>query len=102
MWADYWRLEPWNRFLDYHSPFSVAEAKLSVFCRDEECKMPLAPPVVFAALQATRATGPSSFLGPAYDQLILAVSNAISAWAVGQPSNLALTGMATGISGVGT
>ena len=39
--------------------------------------------------------------GQSYDHFALALSQALSVWAIGQPQNLALTGAVVGVSGVG-
>ena len=63
--------------------------------------MALAPPVIFSALQAARASGVFPLLGRNFDTLALALASGVSQWAVGQPQNLALLGAVTGVAGSG-
>lgn len=62
----------------------------------------LTAPGIYGALMSTRFAGPFPFGGISYDLLAQGVSSALIAWGVGQPQNLALTGLATGVSGAGT
>jgi len=63
--------------------------------------MALTQPTIQSALMATRSAGSHPFMGAQYDRLVLALSTALATWGVGNPANLALTGTATGTSGVG-
>tara|TARA_Y100000310_G_scaffold241573_1_gene245595 strand:+ start:1241 stop:1846 length:606 start_codon:yes stop_codon:yes gene_type:complete len=63
--------------------------------------MALIPPVIFSELQQARAASPFPFSGFQFDQLALGVSIAVSGWAIGQPQNVALTGVAAGAVGGG-
>lgn len=63
--------------------------------------MALIPPLVFAALMNNRNGAANSFSGPAFPQLALGLANGLCLWAVGQPQNLALAGVASGSAGGG-
>lgn len=64
--------------------------------------MALTPPAFFQDLMTARAMAPFPLLGANFDRLAQAVSFAIPSWAVGQQTNLALTGVAAGNTGAGT
>jgi len=64
--------------------------------------MALNPAVILTALQAARSSGALPLLGINYDRLATGIAQGVSQWGVGQPQNLALTGMATGFGGAGT
>ena len=59
--------------------------------------MALTPTGIYQALFSCRAI----FSGPNFDRLALGLSTGITAWAIGQPQNLALSGTAVGIAGAG-
>lgn len=59
--------------------------------------MALTPPLIYQAFATNRAL----FNGPNFDRLALGLSTGLVTWAVGQPQNLALTGISTGIAGAG-
>jgi hypothetical protein len=63
--------------------------------------MALVPPAFLEILLASRLVAVNGFAGAAYDQLCLGVANGVCAWAVGQPDNVALEGLAIGAAGVG-
>lgn len=62
----------------------------------------LTAPVIYGALMSARFSGPFPFGGISYDLLAQGIAAALSSWGVSQPQNLALTGVATGVSGAGT
>lgn len=64
--------------------------------------MAVTPGVIYSALIANRASGIHPLLGPNFETLALAIGNSVAAWAVGQPLNVALAGVAAGASGGGT
>jgi hypothetical protein len=64
--------------------------------------MALTPPTLYSAFAANRASGGFAFNGQLFDLFALGLSNALSSWAVGQPQNLALSGIATGLLGGGS
>ena len=63
--------------------------------------MALTPSILYSALIAARLSGALPFAGVSYDKLALGVAQAVSVWGVSQPANLGLSGLATGMSGVG-
>lgn len=64
--------------------------------------MALTAPLIYQELAAARAVGGFPLVGPKFDQLAQGVAFAIVTWAVGQPQNVALKGIATGSTGSGT
>lgn len=64
--------------------------------------MPLSPAVLTASFLANQNSGPFSFNGPAFPPFCTALGNAIYSWAVGQPQNILLNGVSTGLVGAGT
>jgi len=60
--------------------------------------MALTPGSLQGALVGSRGM----FNGPAADKLIAGIASGVASWAVGQPGNVALTGVATGTAGTGT
>jgi len=64
--------------------------------------MALTPNLIQAAILANRSSGSFAFLGIPFDQMALGIGVGLSSWAVSQPSNLSLTGIATGVAGAGS
>lgn len=64
--------------------------------------MALTPTSIYAELSAARAAGAFPLAGLQSDALLRGIANGVGAWAVGQPQNVALTGIATGAVGGGT
>lgn len=64
--------------------------------------MALTPNVIYGALFSARSAGAHAFLGVNFERLALGISMGITQWGVGQSSNLALKGLAAGISGAGS
>lgn len=64
--------------------------------------MALTGSLIIQALMGTRTMGASPFNGPAFVSLATGIGNGMAMWAVGQPSNLAMTGLSTGTIGAGT
>jgi hypothetical protein len=64
--------------------------------------MALTPNLIQAAILANRSAGLFAFMGMPFDQMALGIGVGISSWAISQPSNLALTGIATGVAGAGS
>jgi hypothetical protein len=64
--------------------------------------MALTVPTLYQALLASRFSGGFPFAGVPYDALALGIASGVVQWGIGQPTNLALTGWATGIAGAGT
>jgi hypothetical protein len=62
----------------------------------------LSPQIFYGPLAANRASGGFAFMGSLFDQFAWGLSNAMSSWAINQPQNLALMGIATGTLGAGT
>lgn len=50
---------------------------------------------------SSRAAAPFPLVGVNFDRLATAISQAVVAWAVGQPQNVKLQGQATGVAGAG-
>ncbi len=63
--------------------------------------MPLTPPLIYSELVAARASGGFPFAGVQFDQLAMGVSSAVASWALGQPQNVFVVGVATGAVGGG-
>ena len=63
--------------------------------------MALTPNLIYQELILVRAAGGFPFAGLQFDRLAWGISNGISVWAVGQPQNVALQGVATGTAGAG-
>lgn len=57
----------------------------------------LNPTFIYQTLAANRTI----FNGPNFEPFALGLSTGVCAWAIGQPQNLALSGLATGVTGVG-
>lgn len=64
--------------------------------------MALTPNGIQVSLAANRASGIFPQLGVPFDQLALGIGIGVSSWAISQPQNLALSGMATGVAGAGS
>ena len=64
--------------------------------------MALTPNFIQVSILANRAAAPFPFLGILFDQLALGVGIGITTWAISQPQNLALSGVATGVAGAGS
>lgn len=63
--------------------------------------MALTPAVILGSLLAARASGGVPMNGVNFDKMAMGIANSVSTWAVMQPQNLALTGVAVGTGGVG-
>lgn len=63
--------------------------------------MALTPSNIQASLIAVRAGGTHALNGVNFDNLAIGLGSGIAQWAVGQPQNLALTGIASGTLGTG-
>lgn len=63
--------------------------------------MALNSSVIYSSLLGARNAASYPMNGPNFDKLSLGVANALQSWAVNQPQNLALTGKAFGVAGVG-
>jgi hypothetical protein len=64
--------------------------------------MALTPAVITQNLMTYRSMGVPGLNGPAFQQFASGLGNGVALWAVGQPQNLSLTGLATGTVGAGT
>lgn len=64
--------------------------------------MALTTGVILGALNANRASGGFPFAGFNYDRLASGLAAGIVQWGIGQFPNLGLTGLATGLAGIGT
>ena len=62
----------------------------------------MTPNIIQAALLSVRTAAAQPFNGVNYDRLALGVGVGVARWAVGQPQNLALSGVATGTLGTGS
>lgn len=63
--------------------------------------MALTPAGVYAALASARAAGPLPFTGIQFDRLLTGIAQGITLWAVSNPANVLLQGIATGTVGSG-
>ena len=63
--------------------------------------MALTPVAIYGAFVTCRAMGGFPFAGVNFDRAALGIANGVCQWALSQPANLALTGAATGLMGVG-
>jgi hypothetical protein len=61
----------------------------------------LTPNIIQGSLLSARTASPHPFNGVNFDRLALGIGMGVASWAVGQPQNLALTGVATGLLGSG-
>jgi len=61
----------------------------------------LTPAIIQGSLLAARASGGVPLNGMSFDKMAMGIANGVIAWAVMQPQNLALTGVAVGTGGVG-
>lgn len=63
--------------------------------------MAITPNLVFASLMSNRNSSVHPLGGDAYQRLAQGVANGVTAWAIGQPQNVALSGTSVGSAGAG-